>query len=176
MSRTPWRSTTRRFAGVIALALVLPILPIGMQAAGARTPAADFGLTFNGTTQYATAGSETDGTYSNLGATQFTLETWVRRTGNGVTTSTGAGGLEDLTSTGGQDRRAIPLISKGRAQSDGTNVDVNYFLGLDPDSTNTNFRVVADFEDMATGLNHPVFNSSGTSIPFESMDPYRRDL
>jgi hypothetical protein len=57
------------------------------------------------------------------------------------------------------------LISKGRAQSDGSNVDANYFLGLDPDSTNTNFRVVADFEDMATGLNHPVFNSTGTSIP-----------
>ena len=48
MSRTLWRGTTRRFAGVIALALVLPILPIGMQAAGARTPGANFGLTFNG--------------------------------------------------------------------------------------------------------------------------------
>lgn len=45
MSRTPWRSTTRRFAGVIALAQVLPILPIGMRAAGARTPATDVGLT-----------------------------------------------------------------------------------------------------------------------------------
>lgn len=42
MSRTPWRSTTRRFAGVIALALMLPILPVGMHAAGARTPATDF--------------------------------------------------------------------------------------------------------------------------------------
>ena len=74
MSRTLWRGTIRRFAGVIALALVLPILPIGMQAASARTPAADFGLNFDGTSQYGTAGSETDGTYSNLGATQFTLK------------------------------------------------------------------------------------------------------
>lgn len=38
MSRTPWQGTTRRFAGVIALALVRPILPIGMRAAGALTP------------------------------------------------------------------------------------------------------------------------------------------
>ena len=54
MSRTLWRGTTRRFAGVIALALVLPILPIGMQAAAAAS--SDIALTFNGTTQYARIG------------------------------------------------------------------------------------------------------------------------
>src|SRR5262245_53202868 len=125
MRRTLWRGTIRRFAGVIALALMLPILPLGMQSASARTPAADFGLTFNGTSQYATAGSETDGTYSNLGVSQFTLEAWIKRTGAGQTTSTGAGGLENA---GGNDRTAVPLISKGRAQSDGSNVDMNFFL------------------------------------------------
>ena len=41
---------------------------------------------------------------------------------------------------------------------------MNYFLGLDPDASN-NYRLVADFEDTATGANHPVFNASGTVIP-----------
>ena len=84
MSRTLWRGTIRRFAGVIALALVLPILPIGMQAAGARTPAADFGLTFNGTTQYATAGSETDGTsLESRCVSSSRSEAWIRQDRNG---------------------------------------------------------------------------------------------
>ena len=112
MSRTLWRGTIRRFAGVIALALVLPILPIGMQAAGARTPAADFGLTFNGTTQYGTAGSETDGTYSNLGASQFTFEAWIAGPEPATTSARQVPG-------GGLDRRngLIPLITKGRGET-----------------------------------------------------------
>ena len=155
MSRTPWRGTTRRFAGVIALALVLPILPIGMQAAGARTPAADFGLTFNGTTQYATAGSETDGSYSNLGASQFTIEGWIRKTGTGDDVGTSGTGNGGLTGVG-----LIPLITKGRFETDNSNVDMNYFVGL-----NASGRLVADFEDNTDGGNHPADNTTGTVIP-----------
>ena len=42
-----------------------------------------------------------------LNASSFTLELWFRRTGAGVGTSTGTGGIAN----------AIPLISKGRAEA-----------------------------------------------------------
>ena len=83
-----------------------------------------------------------------LNATRFTLETWFYRTGTGATTSTGTGGVT-----------AAPLIAKGRSQSDGSNVDLNYFLGIDSSG-----RLAADFEEGAgqpsPGLNHPVTGST----------------
>ncbi len=100
-------------------------------------------LQLNGTTQYVRAGS-VGSTADALNAATFTLETWFYRTGTGTTTSSGTGGVT-----------ATPLITKGRSQADGSNVDVNYFLGID--STG---RLVADFEEGAgqpsPGLNHPV--------------------
>jgi hypothetical protein len=45
-------------------------------------------LQFNGTNQYVTFGPA-----ASLGATTFTLETWFKRTGAGVGTSTGSGGV-----------------------------------------------------------------------------------
>ncbi len=95
------------------------------------------GLRLGGTNAYVTFGSA-----PSLGASTFTIETWFRRDGAGLPTSTGAGGVA----------RAIPLLTKGRAEADGSNVDMNYFLGID----STSARLVADFEDMATGANHPV--------------------
>ena len=55
-----------------------------------------------------------------LRGTQFTLELWFKRTGAGLTTGTGTGGIT-----------AVPLIAKGRSEADGTNQDANYFLGID---------------------------------------------
>ena len=76
------------------------------------------------------------------GRPTFTLETWFKRTGAGAGTSTGSGGIAS----------AIPLVTKGRAEAEGSNVDMNYFLGIDAaDGT-----LVADFEDTASGANHPV--------------------
>ena len=92
-------------------------------------------LEFDGSTQYVTMGQ------SGLGASRFTIETWFKRTGAGAFTSTGSGGITD----------AIPLVTKGRAEAEGSNVDMNYFLGIDA-SANT---LVADFEDAAAGTNHP---------------------
>jgi hypothetical protein len=52
-----------------------------------------------------------------LGLESFTLATWFRRTGNGVTVSTGTGGIV-----------AEPLIAKGRDNGvDGQLSDLNYF-------------------------------------------------
>src|SRR4030095_16256620 len=80
-----------------------------------------------------------------LGSGTFTLETWFKRTGAGISTSTGSGGVD-----------AVPLVAKGRAEADGTTQDMNYFLGLRA----SDGVLVADFEEGAggasPGLKHPV--------------------
>ncbi|HEY5861424.1 MAG TPA: hypothetical protein VIX62_14180, partial [Actinomycetota bacterium] len=118
---------------MIALALVLPILPIGMQAAGASSNNA---LQFNGTSQYARIGiSPTNA----LQLSTFTLETWFMRTGTGGTMTTGA-------VTG------IPLITKGRGEGETQESrDVNYFLGISTAGTGTTNVLAADFEEAASG-------------------------
>ena len=53
---------------------------------------------------------------------------------------------------------AIPLVTKGRGEADSpANLNMNYFLGIDADTG----TLIADFEDAATGGNHPV---SGTAV------------
>lgn len=84
------------------------------------------------------------GNVEELGLGVFTLEAWVRRDGYGTTASSGVGGIV-----------AEPIVSKGRGESDGSEVDCNYFMGVDADG-----HLVADFEDMTGGLNHPVFGVS----------------
>src|SRR5687768_10034152 len=74
-----------------------------------------------------------------LGLETFTIEAWVRRDGDGVTYTTGAGGL-----------RLVPIAGKGLGEGDGSNVDCNYGFGFWGDVLG------ADFEDAATGANHPV--------------------
>lgn len=74
-----------------------------------------------------------------LGLETFTLEAWIRRDGRGEDMGTGAGGL-----------RMVPLVTKGRGEDDGSNVDCNYAFGLFGDVLG------ADFEDLASGANHPV--------------------
>ncbi len=105
-------------------------------------------LAFNGTNQYVTFGAAPE-----LGVQYFTIETWFYRTGLGVATSTGTGGLSNV----------IPLVTKGRGEADTDNRDMNYFLGLHP----TTGALMADFEECApaqagcpaggiAGANHPV--------------------
>src|SRR5690606_38103242 len=98
------------------------------------------GLSMDGSTQIAM------GNRSEFGLETFTLEAWVRRNGRGGFASTGVGGL-----------RIEPLISKGRGESDGSNVDCNYAFGFVGDVLG------ADFEDMESGANHPVLGK--TPIP-----------
>src|SRR2546428_2356758 len=69
---------------------------------------------------YTTLFRSTFGAAPGLGVSAFTLETWFMRTGTGTSTTTGTGGIAD----------AIPLLTKGRAESEGSNVDMNYFLGI----------------------------------------------
>ena len=99
--------------------------------------ASDYGLDFNGSSDYVTFGQATD----TLGLDVFTLETWFKREGTGDTVSTGNGGVV-----------AVPLITKGQGEFDGDDRDMNYFLGID-DVTHT---LAVDFEDAASGGNHPL--------------------
>jgi hypothetical protein len=100
-------------------------------------PAGSGGLYFNGVDDYVTFGEA-----PSLGLTTFTLETWFKPEGDfGQTASTGVGGVS-----------GYPLIAKGRGESDRTNVDCNYFLGIRA----SDGVLVADFEDIELGTNIPV--------------------
>lgn len=108
-------------------------------------------LFFNGATNYVTMGAAT----ATLGAQVFTLECWMYRTGIGTATSTGTGGVTN----------AIPLVTKGRGEADGSNVDCNYFLGIDA----TTNKLVADFEaypaaGITSGQNYPAISTN--TVPF----------
>src|SRR5215212_9932990 len=129
---------------LVAIAAMLLILLPAQLGSSAPPPSA---LQLNGSSQFVTFGAA-----PGLGAAQFTLETWFKRTGAGVGTTTGSGGIAS----------AVPLITKGRAEAEGSNVDMNYFLGIDA----TSGKLVADFEEGVggtgpLGLNHPV---SGNTV------------
>ena len=101
-----------------------------------------YGLRLTGTT--AANDHVTFGAAPGLGASTFTLETWFRREAAGVAANTGTGGVD-----------AIPLVTKGRGEAEGTNVDMNYFLGI----RTSDGVLVADFEEgpgVSPGLNHPI--------------------
>ncbi|HET6373262.1 MAG TPA: LamG-like jellyroll fold domain-containing protein, partial [Candidatus Polarisedimenticolia bacterium] len=106
----------------------------------------DAGVALDGTNDYVTMG-----TASALGTQTFTLEAWIRRTGAGAATSTGTGGIASL----------VPIVSKGRGEAETpANLNTNYIMGI------SGSILAADFEDKATGLNHPVCGS--TTIPTDS--------
>ena len=93
-------------------------------------------IDFTGTNAYVTFGQA-----PGLGVSTLTIEAWFRRDGTGATSDTGSGGF-----------LAIPIVAKGRAQDEATTNNMNYFLGI----VGTSNVLGADFEDNATGLNHPV--------------------
>ncbi|MFC7337818.1 Ig-like domain-containing protein [Haloferula chungangensis] len=97
-------------------------------------PAGSGGMYFNGVDDYVELGDP-----DALDLSTFTLETWFHRVGQG--TPTGTGGYS-----------VIPLVTKGRGESDQSNVDMNYFLGIDAETG----VLVADFEDINLGTNIPI--------------------
>lgn len=97
-------------------------------------------LSFDGVNDYVTMGVA-----PGLGATSFTIECWFKWTGGSSAASAGTGGLDNV----------IPLVAKGRSEQDTpANLNCNYFLGI------RNNTLVADYEDTASGLNHPVAGST----------------
>src|SRR5689334_905637 len=139
-----------RFGNVFLITVML-LSTVGLDPTSVKAAPAGTALQFNGTSQYATLGSATQ-----LRSATFTLELWFRRTGAGIasTSGTGTGGIAN----------PIPLITKGRAEAENANADVNYFFGIDA----TTGRLVADFEEAQVaqggtnpGLNHPI---TGTAV------------
>ncbi|MEM6293483.1 MAG: LamG-like jellyroll fold domain-containing protein [Myxococcota bacterium] len=98
-------------------------------------------LTFDGIDDHVTMGVA-----PSLGLATFTLETWVRRDGAGVEAGTGSGGVE-----------LVPLVGKGRGENDDTIFNANYAFGF---RGNT---LAADFEDVASGANHPVIGTTSVT-------------
>jgi hypothetical protein len=98
-------------------------------------------LVFDGVNDQVTMGRA-----ATLGLERFTVEAWVRRDGAGRAMGTGVGGLS-----------LVPIAGKGRGEADGSNVDCNYAFGFSGDVLG------ADFEDMATGGNHPVLGHTAVS-------------
>src|SRR5690349_1405138 len=113
------------------------------------TPQASFGagLQFDGTNDYVTFGAA-----SGLGLQTFTVETWFKRTGAGIAVSTGTNGVS-----------AVPLVTKGSPQADGSNVDENYVLGI----RSTDNVLAADFETYAACDSRP----AGDNNPIVRVTP-----
>jgi hypothetical protein len=107
-------------------------------------------LSFNGVNQYVQLeGGTTGNANTSLGLSNFTLSAYVR-----VLSPLNA----DVVSTGGNGlAAAIPIVTKGRGEADGSNLDANYFLGVNQGPV----QIVADYEEGPggagpTGNNHPV--------------------
>jgi hypothetical protein len=95
-------------------------------------------MVLDGKDDYATVGKKPE-----FGLAQLTIEAWVRRDGDGIPATSGAGGLS-----------LVPIAAKGLGEGDGSNIDCNYLFGFTGDV------IGADFEDMATGANHPVYGKT----------------
>jgi len=95
-------------------------------------------LAFDGANDFVDMGAAAE-----LNGTRFTIETWFKKTGDGIPNTTSAtNGIASL----------LPLVTKGAPEADGSNLDANYIFGI---NTAGNF-LAADFEDTATGSNHPI--------------------
>ena len=75
-------------------------------------------LQFDGINDYVTFGQAT----TTLGAQSFTVECWFQRTSAGTGTTTGTGGFTGTT--------FVPILTKGRGESEGGNLDMNFALGI----------------------------------------------
>jgi hypothetical protein len=85
---------------------------------------------------------------AKLHLSQFTLETWFRRDGLGVYTTTGA--------TGFGISQAIPLVTRGHFLAKTSTNSINYFLGIDSKQN----VLAADFQDSSTFASHPVYGKT----------------
>ncbi len=107
-------------------------------------PASNASLDFNGVEDYITFGAA-----SGLNTTSgtFTVEAWIKIEGTGLSTSTGTGGIS-----------GIPIVAKGRGESEAAGRNVNYFFGI-----NSSNILVADFEE-TTGPNHPATGTNAIPL------------
>ena len=141
LSKIGARQPARAGVRSVAAALVASLLS-GIPMQSVRAAVQDAGLQFDGTDDYVSFGQAT----ATLGASTFTLEAWVNRAPGGDLMGTGTHGLGDDGLP-----QAYPVLTKGCGEGDSSNVDLNYWLGVTDGGA-----IAADFEDYASGLNHPV--------------------
>ena len=141
---TPLTATSYTDAGLVNGTLyfyaVTAVGTSGIESApsdeASATPEASAGaaLAFDGTNDLVTFGVA-----PALGASELTVEVWFKKTGPGVGVTTGA--TQGIPS-------AVPLVTTGRV-----------FLGINV----ANGALAADFEDAATGMNHPVYGTTAVT-------------
>jgi hypothetical protein len=102
--------------------------------AGTDLSRSNSAVKFDGLNDYVDLGAST-----SIGATNFTLECWFKKTGNGTT-----GAFSPFTAV-------YPLVAKGRDEETGTTKDCNYFLGL-----LSTGEIAANFEEVLTGEKHSI--------------------
>ena len=90
-----------------------------------------------------------------FGLARWTISCWFKKTGAGVATVT-AGGTDGFPTAD----PIVPLVTKGRGEADGSNVDANWHLGLNKVNNGSTYRLAGDFEDMASGANHRIVGTS----------------
>lgn len=80
---------------------------------GAGAPESPFHLAFDGVDDHVDFGA--------VNALQkYTVLAWIRKTGLGFAGTSGSGGLTNV----------VPILSKGTAQGETDNIDINYYLGI----------------------------------------------
>ncbi len=124
------RATDNQGANTTTPAAALTVTP----------PSGTNGIYFDGVNDAVTFGDN-----AALKLSTFTLECWFKREAGGVPAGTGSGGVS-----------AIPLITKGRGENDSSGVNCNYFMGIEAATG----KLAVDFEDLASGLNHPAVGTS----------------
>ena len=102
----------------------------GTPYASTSLPPGNYGLQMTGSST--DAGHVKLGAAPGLGAATFTIETWLKREA-----------LASPPTPAAAASIAVPLVTKGMAETEGGNVDMNYFLGI----RQTDNVLVADFED-----------------------------
>jgi hypothetical protein len=109
---------------------------------GDGTPERPHRLTFDGADDQLALGAVN-------GLTNQTILAWVRKSGVGISAGSGTGGLTNV----------FPIVTKGTAEAEVDNVDINYYLGL-----TSGGRIGVDFEQsnpLASG-NNPL--TGGTAL------------
>jgi len=125
------------------------------------------GLDIHGTINSATYTSDADGKYFAFDGTDdyisfamgngdpdplklatWSTECWFKQSSGGSVSTTGTGG-----------HSYYPLVTKGRGEADGNNLDMNYGMGI-----KTNGKIGADFEQKPNGLNRPVTSNGTVSL------------
>jgi hypothetical protein len=91
-----------------------------------------------------------------FGLSRWTVSCWFKKLGPGVATNT-ASAADGFPVTD----PVVPLVTKGRGESDGSNVDMNWLLGLNRVNNGAVFRLAGDFEDMtASNNNHRIVGAT----------------